>query len=389
MRTSHLLPATAMACLLLSAGAAHAQQVLSAGNLTATNTTQGLLLGTSAAQADTYLVVANWSQISGNPYSNEARFALNANVAGTGTTYRGTGAFANGILNSSTSTTIWSYGTLSNPITAGGSVALRYSQTFSGSSATWANTRVVLNPAVNDTTTRSGLTAPTSYTDLGVIAIGATNRTITVSNTATGAAGRNWYRFTVSGNVSNALGNALDFFTTGATDTGLVLFRQTASGLVPVADGDDIGGFENRNSGISLGSADPASNGRDSYAQPGDPLYFQGQGADRNAPTGFTSGFFTGTPGAANLDASQTYWLGLSAYNPYLSSTLIGGGTTLGADGISINTSGNHELTWGDPTAALGDLTLEIRSIPTPGTFVTIALAGFVASRRRRTAGKV
>ncbi len=368
------------------AGSAQAQQIFSAGNLTATNTVQGQLLGNATSGASTFLITTNWSANAGSPYSNEARFALNSDPSGSGTSYRGPGAFGSGTANNSSATTLFSYGTLAAPVSAGAPVALRYNQTFAGSSATWSNTRVVLNPTINDNATRSGLSVPATFTDLGTLAVGSTNLSINAANTASGAAGRNWYRFAVSGNVTNSIGNALDIFGGNAGDSGLVVFRQTASGLIPIAEGDDIAGAANRGAGVSFGSSDATSNFRATYAPAGNATYFQGQGGDRGAVSGYDAGFFSGTPGAASLLAGETYFIGFSNYSPYLTSTLTGGGASLGADGTSVNVTGAYGLAWGNPTAALGSAaTLEIRSVPTPGAMALMGLGGLLVARRRRS----
>lgn len=371
--------------LTLLAGLAHGQETFIAGNLPATTAVQGLALGNAANPANTYLISTNWSAISGSPYSSEARVGLNGDPSGTGTTYLPSGAFANGVAENGTSSTIWSYGTLSSPIAAGAPLALRYNQSFAGSNALWANTRVVLNPTINDTATRAGLAAPTTFTDLGTLSIGTTNLSVASPNTTTGATGRNWYRFSVSSNVSSTLGNALDIFASNAGDSGLVIFRQTANGLIPIAEGDDIAAAANRSPGVSFGSADPTSNGRAGYAPVGNATYFRGQGGDRGPVAGYQNGFFSGAAGTATLLTGETYFIGLSNYSPYLTSTLTGGAATLGVDGISVNVTGAYALNWGNPTASLGSAaTLEIRSVPTPGAAALLGLGGLAIARRRR-----
>lgn len=367
------------------ASLAQAQQTFSVGTLAVTNTTQGQLVGNASGVANTFLVTTSWSPAAGGPYSSEARFSLNSDPNGSGISYLPTRAFSVGTAGNENSTTIWSYGTLNSPVTSGASIALRYNQSFGGSSATWADTRVVLNPTINDTASRIGLAVPATFTDLGTLSVGSTNRSINAGNAASGAAGRNWYRFSVSSNVSSARGNALDIFGTNSGDSSIVIFRQTAAGLLPIAEGDDIAGSANRNAGVSFGSADPTSNGRSGYSVVGNPGYFQGQGGDRIALAGFENGFFSGENGGASLLAGETYFIGFSRYSPYITSSLAGGSATLGLDGISVNVSGTYSLAWGNPTSALGaGATLEVRSVPSPGATALVALGGLALSRRRR-----
>ncbi|MFZ4576263.1 MAG: hypothetical protein ACOYN0_17905, partial [Phycisphaerales bacterium] len=359
---SHVIALSGLV-LTVIAGSVHAQQTFAAGGLTATTAVQGLSLGNATSAANTFLIATDWSAIAGNPFSNEARFALNGDPSGSGTVYRGTSSFANGAGANANTSTLFSFGTLSAPVPAGAPVALRYNQTFTGSSASWANTRVVLNPTINDNATRAGLGVPTNFTDLGTFAIGATSLSVNAANTTIGATGRNWYRFSVNTNVSSSLGNALDIFGNNAGDSGLVVFRQTANGLIPVAEGDDIAGAANRNAGVSFGSADATSNHRTTYAPVGNATYFRGQGGDRGAVNGYQNGFYSGVAGAATLLAGETYFIGYSNFSPYLAGTLTGGGASLGLDGTSVNVTGAYALNWGNPGTALGSAaTREIRS---------------------------
>lgn len=367
-----------IACALL-AGSACGQQVFNAGTLNAIQSTRGLSLGPATAGATSYLITTNWSTPSGG-FSIDAEFALaqNAAPAAAGTTYRPMGRFNNGQSNGGP-LQLFAYGSLAAPIAAGQNVAINYRQNFSGATGTFANTRVVLNPIINAVTTRTGLSVPASFTDLGKFDVGQTSLTLPVSGGT-----RQWFRFQVDGAVSNSLGNALDIFTTGSFDSRLVLFRQTAIGLLPVANTDDIASGSNLNAALSFGSANPASNGRGTYAQPGATNFFAGQGGTEAAPVGFDAGYFAGPAGAASLSSTEVYWLGLQNWNGVLSSSGPAPTATLGSDGVSVNITDTRTLTWASTTTSISATTLNIRSIPSPGAAGVVLVAGVFATRRRR-----
>lgn len=403
------MPATVAALVIAAAGGAASAQVALppvAGPSVPVNTTWvgGYNVGpVPAGSYSSYLIITNWdgSTITANQWSNEARASLHsAPLSGTpgngagGPTGSGTihiatpsGAIGSAGNFDAVNNMFW-FGNLANPINSVGSTDLYLSQrqTFSGvPSVTWSNMRVVLNPTITDDRTLNGLATPGAVTNLGTLAVGNTNLTIPVTNTSTGADGFSWFRFQVGSNVSAA--DAFDLFTspgaTGSVDTRLTLFRNTGTGLVPVASTDDMTGT--LQAGLTFGSSDNTALGRSTYDSVS-PGWFNGRGGTLGLPNLAGFDYFAGVPGAATLSAGTDYFLALSHFAGTTPAASLAGGTVLNMDELGVTLTGTVTIAMGNPTTALGtdQAVLNIRSIPAPGAFAILGLGGLVATRRRR-----
>lgn len=375
-----------------------------------TTWTGGLALGTSPSGTySSYLVVTDWggSSPANDQWSSEARFSLHGGPlsgapgtgaggpAGSGTIHVAVASTAVGSANNVNSQTdmFW-FGNFANAYTSDGSNDLYFSarQTFAGGGqADWSNIRVVLNPNVNDTRTLNGLAGPANFTDLGTLIVGNTAMNMAVDNTNTGEDGASWFRFQVDKNVGPD--RAFDIFTSGVAgganqnfDTRVTLWRTTASGLIPVAGTDDMGGTNGLHGGVTFGSSDPNGLRRNEYNS-NHPLFFNGRGGTQtlaNAPLDY----YANNAGAGRLFASEEYFLRVSHFSgTAFTSSILGGGTTLGGDGVSVNLVGDVTFGAGNPTTAMGigNVQLNFYSIPEPSSALLLTgLLGAMISIRRR-----
>lgn len=374
-----------IACACIVSGSVHAQQVFNLGNLNATEARQGVALGTAMAPVTRYMVVTDW--VPGVNASNwDAEFSITQQPfpAAPINVYRSIGRFRYGpqFADGSPQRLI-DVGTFTIAPSAGSHLAFNYQQRFFGATASWNNTRVVLDPIINDNRTRAGLAVPTSFTNLGTLTVGQTSLNL---NTGPASA-RVWYRFSVNADVTNVAQNAFDIFTAGTTgfDPRITLFRQTSSGLLPVADTDESHPGS-RNAALSFGSGDATSNGRFTYPASAPSGFFVGQGGNVAAPTGYESGYYANTLGAASLRAGETYWLGVQYWGSQITSSLANESVSLGLDGISANFSGNYNLSWTEiPNNPVANMAISFRSIPSPGVLAIVVVGGVWSSRRRRS----
>ncbi|HMP02708.1 MAG TPA: PEP-CTERM sorting domain-containing protein [Gemmatales bacterium] len=411
--------------LLLAVGAAlclapvlHAQHPFApipgpSGGVT-TTWSGGYNLGTAPAGTySSYLIITNWgpSTALNDQWSNEARASLHGSpldaAPGTGTggpANSGTihiatpGAATGSASNINAVTNMFWFGSLSSPFVSTGAnnLFLSHRQTFnSAGDVTWQNMRVVLDPNVTNNRTVNGIAAPAAFTDLGTLQVGNTNLTFAVDNPNTGAAGFNWYRFQVDANVDAS--TAFDIFTTpgatGTLDTRLTLFRNSATGLIPVASTDDMSGT--LHAGLTFGSSDDTAFLRDTYdaISPG---WFNGRGGTLALVNLNGLGYFSGVPGAATLSDSLEYFLAVSHFSGTApTAPLTGGGTLLDLDELGVTLTGTVNIGLGNPGTAMGDgnVTLNFRSIPEPTSLALLAAAMsggafFVRRRRQRRSRK-
>ncbi len=359
-----------------------------------------------AGSYSSYMIVADWSGLSspGNQWSNQARAALHGGPlggtpgtgaggpAGSGTIYAATPWAAIGSASSISpvQNMVW-VGNMATNFNSDGTnnLYLSHRQTFDGFFglyAQWRNMRVVLNPTVTNSRTVNGIAAPATVSDLGTLNVGSTNLTLPVNNTSTGAGGISWFRFQVDSNVGTS--SAFDIFTTpgsaGFVDTRLTLFRNTGTGLVPVASTDDMTGT--LQAGLTFGSADPTSLSRDTYDSVS-PGWFNGRGGTTELPNMQGFDYFSGIAGLATLTSTSEYFLAvshLSGADP--NADLVGNGAALHANGLGVTLTGTVNVSMNYPVAAMGNdrVLLNFRSIPTPGAMALLGLGGLMAARRRR-----
>ncbi len=353
-------------------------------------------LGTAPAGTYTsYLVVTDWFSVGGTyQYSSEATYALSSlggagttgssgtAPTGAGTIYRNNGSVAaTGSLSSGSSARTnmyWTGNLTTNFVSTGAeSLFLNFGQRFASgvNNARWQNVRVILNPSNNVVTNNVGIAAPSSFVDLGNITPGSSitgapnyfNTGITGS-TAAGTPVQ-WYRFNLQTAISSANALDIDTFGTGAPPTGvdtrLILWQQTANGLVPVGNNDDIsGGLYNNASFLSYG------NSSTSFGSSGLASENRGYGNPFN---------YAGTAGAAL--AVGDYFISVGYYTNNSSSSSSTSAVFTGTGINSVTTT-----TWSMSTAGTtyGDYILNIRAIPTPGTAGLMGLGMLAAARRRR-----
>ncbi|MBX3386980.1 MAG: PEP-CTERM sorting domain-containing protein [Phycisphaeraceae bacterium] len=405
----------ALGAALGAAGVASAQVALPAvpGPSAGVTTTWsgGYNLGPVPAGSYTSaLVITNWdgSTAAANQWSSEARASLHGAAlsgtpgtgslgpSGSGTVhYNAPGAAVGSAGNINAVNNIFWFGNMGTAFNSDGTndLYLSHRQTFNGVPAvTWSNMRVVLNPTVtNGRTLGTGVTAPGTFSDLGTLAVGNTNLTLPVNNTSTGAAGISWFRFQVNSNVDAS--SAFDIFSSDGPngvnfDTRVSLFRNTGSGLFPVASTDDMNGATNRHGGVTFGSSDPTALGRDMYEPATAPGFLNGRGGTLTLAAMDGFGYFANTPGAGTLSAGTEYFLAVSHWSTTApTATLVGGGTALNMDELGVTLTGTVNAGIGAGSAtALGtdNVLINFRSIPTPGAMALLGLGGLVAARRRR-----
>lgn len=389
---TYLFAALAGTAIASVAQAQYAFPVFNPAPSATTSTWRNTNLGAAPAGSyTTFMVMLDWTSVgAGNGWSNEARSTLssmpaNANTLSTPTypvgnvLYRNNLAAATGSAGTTANVNnIYWTGTLATSYAGGSDMYLNFRQSFGAANPNWSNVRVVLNPIVNAVTNyATAITAPSTFTDLGTLAVGNTNQSHAV---APGAGA--WFRFQVSSNVNNAQNNAFDFFTSGAEDTRLHIFRQTPGGLLPIASNDDIAGATNRNGGASFGSSDPNAYGRDTWntTVAGGAAWFNGRGGDTvsaNVPS------LTNTAGSGALNAGDVYW----AWSGYWSGS--GLATTSQTslqmpNAVTFNTVATHTVNFTSTPLTTIPFALEIRSVPTPGSAMLLGMGGLVALRRRR-----
>ncbi|MBK9120483.1 MAG: hypothetical protein IPM18_12925 [Phycisphaerales bacterium] len=258
----------------------------SPGNVSPTWTGQAL----TGAPADTYVgfeVLADWSAVSGNPWSNESRVFFSDVIGGgsatlptgIGVSYT-TGAVsaANGASNGNPLFNLRFAGGFATAFNGTDPLALNFRQTFGGSVADWQNVRVTLKTMVIPTATDLGtLSGPLSIT--GSLAAGEVK----------------WYKFTIDQAIDNALGTFLDIDTEGSllapsNDTELGLYA--ANGTFITTDDDDGTALLSQ---LTYGEVGPrpapgdglAYNGRDGSLAPG--TYYIALGAFNTAFSNFFS----------------------------------------------------------------------------------------------------
>jgi hypothetical protein len=358
-----------------------------------------------AGTYSSYLIITNWngSTSTANQWSSEARASLHGGPLGPTPGTAGTGPAGSGTIHVATpsaafgsansfivQTNMFWFGNMTTAFNSDGTnnLYLSHRQTFLGPGphVSWSNMRVVLNPTVTNSRTVNGIAAPSTVTDLGTLAVGSTSLTLPVNNTSTGAAGISWFRFQVSSNVDPS--SAFDIFTTpgsgGTTDPRLTLFRNTGTGLVPVASTDDMTGT--LQAGLTFGSSDPTALGRNTYDSVS-PGWFNGRGGTLSLPNLDGLGYFSGVAGLATLASTNEYFLAVSHFaGSAPSAALVGGGTTLDANELGVTLTGTVNIGLGNPTTALGtdNVLLNFRSLPTPGAMTLLGLGGLMAARRRR-----
>jgi hypothetical protein len=406
------LAAAASMCVLAPALAQHTfpvQHTQRFGPLGST-WSGGVNLGAAPSGTySTYLIATDWSTVgSGSDTSTQTRFALHtgalaANPGSNVTGPSGSGSIvayrqynAVGALNTQTDRTrmFW-YGRVGQP-------QVRQTYTPSGTDPlylSWqtgvavpgnggvSNTRVTLNPRVTDTRTFVGRPAPTSFIDLGTLNTGDVSIDLPVSGSS-GLGGERWARFSLTGDVSNALSNTFDVFTrtnVGRGVGGLILWRETAAGLIPVSSTSTLDtGPNGIATGLTFGSANTSAFGRP-YGANFNPTYFDGRGGEGWVlePWLEPPGFVGGTPGAApaglaSLSAGQTYWLTIG---PVVWTSNNGTTITLDPDGAGVTVGGNVIYSSGVSTRSFGS-TVFIRSVPAPSALALLGIAA-VSSRRR------
>ncbi len=322
---------------------------------------------------------------SGGPLNSGPRHSFNVNAASGATT-----AAQSQVAN------LWWQGNVSvaAPIAGGQPVRLSFQANQSGSNGRVSNTVVTLNPRIDDQRTFRGQVVPTpdllpqTFTDLGTLAVGNVNLSLPVS-AALGSQGTRWYKFQVDRTLSAGEASTFDLFTTaGSTsllDSKLIMFRETATGLIPAASSDQIDLSFSRAAGLSFGSANPALFGR-GYGLPGAAGYFVGQGGNVTllATAAPREGFFANQAGGASLSAGQTYWLAVGHGSLTLSGMLPT--QSLGADRRSIVWGGEVVYGLSGPVSFL-ETRLEIRSVPGPALGgVAACVVGALGARRRRGA---
>jgi hypothetical protein len=372
-----------------------------AGPTAAANTTWlgGYNLGTSTANTyTTYFIAADYigSTAAADQWSNEARVSLHgsalgatpgtssAGPAGSGTIHFASGSATGSAGNINPVANMYWTGTLGSSFVSTGAndLYLSHRQTFSATTPVngLSNIRVVLNPNITSgTVLGTGVAVPSTYTDLGTLVVGATSLDIAASNSNTGAAGFNWYRFQVDSNV-NSLSNVFDMYTQGASDTRLTLFRNVpGQGLFAVASTDDIpsSGFQ---AGLTFGSSNTTQDTRP-YLFTGS-TFFNGQGGNTTLAALSPFGYFANTAGAATLSAGTEYFVALSQFSGSAPFTTTVSGITISPTSVNIGSTINMGL--GNPTVALGSTTFSIRSVPEPSALILVALAGIAGYRRRR-----
>lgn len=365
----------------------------------------GYNLGTAPAGVySSYLIIANYngSSVPADQWSNEARASLHggplsgtpgtaaAGPTGSGTVHIATPAAAIGSAGNinPVSNMFW-FGNMTNNFNSDGSNSLYLShrQTFNATGdASWSNMRVVLNPTITNSRTVNGIAAPGVVSDLGTLGVGTTNLSLPVNNPSTGAGGFSWFRFQVDSAVNAS--NAFDIFTTpgavGTSDTRLTLFRNTGTGLVPVASTDDMTGT--LQAGLSFGSSDPTTFDRGTYDSVS-PGWFNGRGGTLALANMAGLEYFANAPGTATLSASNEYFLAVSHFSGTApTATLAGGGTLLNGDELGVTLTGTVTAGLGNPTTAMGidNVVVNFRSIPSPGALALMAVGGLIANRRRR-----
>jgi hypothetical protein len=360
----------------------------------------GYNLGTSTAGNYTsYFVAIDWlgSTALANQWSNEARASLHSGVLGATPGTLTTGPAGSSTIHlAKTVSATGSAGNI-NPVnnirwngnfgtsfvsTGANNLYFSHRQSFNATptSATWGNMRVVLNPnIISSTVLGAGLAAPGTFTNLGALTVNQTSLDLAANNTNTGAAGINWYRFTVDKNVDPS--NAFDMYTSGALDTRLTLFHNTGSGLFAVESNDDTIGL---NAALTFGSSDPTAHQRD-YGT-GSAL-FNGRGGNLAIANLAGLGYFANTAGAATLSDTNEYFLALSHFSGTApSATLTTTGFAINPTNVTISSSVNMAM--GNPTTALGTgvVSLHFRSLPEPGSAVmlgSLLVTGMIFRRRR------
>lgn len=152
MKKRTALLALAAGAALAAASAASAQVTINLGTLTVPQPVTAINISTliPAGTYTSYTFTTDWSAIAGDPWSNEAFWALNNTgwpTGGGNIFFVNPGPAGNSAANGSSVTLTWS-GSLTNPITTNGSdpVFFLYQQSFAGSSATWANATLTLIP---------------------------------------------------------------------------------------------------------------------------------------------------------------------------------------------------------------------------------------------------
>ncbi len=358
-----------------------------------------------AGSYSSYLIITNWngSSPAADQWSSEARASLHGGPLGgtpgtgaggpavSGTIHVATPGSAIGSAGSiAAQNNMFWFGSMGTNFNSDGTndLYLSHRQTFTGPGphVSWSNMRVVLNPTITNARTVNGIAAPGTVADLGTLNVGSTDLTLPVNNTSTGAGGISWFRFQVNSNVDAS--SAFDIFTSagsaGSSDTRMTLFRNTGTGLVPVASTDDMTGT--LQAGLTFGSSDPTALGRDTYDSIS-PGWFNGRGGTLALANLAGLGYFSGTPGAASLDATNEYFLAVSHFSGTApTAPLTGGGTVLDMDELGVTLTGTVNVALGNPGTAMGtdNVLLNFRSIPTPGAMALLGLGGLMAARRRR-----
>jgi len=381
--------AVALAIGLPCGGPAAAQYVFApvpaSGPHQSTDWQGGFNLGTAASGTYTsYFIATDWATTAGDQWSTEARAALHGGPLGaspgsaffgpvdSGTNYAATyGPPAGSRSDPTPRTNMHWRGSLDTPFMSDGSTPLYLStrQTWSNADplldmATWSNIRVVLDPVINETTLTTGAPVPTVATNLGTLAVGSTGLSLSVSNTATGAAGISWYRFTVDSPVDST--NAFDFYTTVGGEpvrSVLSLFADSATGLLPVASDSGMDYFSGSDSGLTFGSTDASQFQRLSYQVP-NPGFFDGRGGTI-ALDGFgpSDGYYDDVPGAALLSPGTDYYLAVGRPDAGFIDATVTGSVAIGAGGtVSITNERFVGVTTGTLPLGTGNVTLRIES---------------------------
>jgi hypothetical protein len=218
----------AVAAILVLVSTALADYSFPAFNLANVPSGDGFAVPLPGAPADVYwgfTVTTNWSAVSGNPWSSEARVGFyDVYPAPALTYYSPAGPTSGGASNGNPAFLTWNAG-FTQPFTGGAlPFTFRAYQSYTGSLANWNDITVTLKPGV----------MPTTYTDLGII-----DGPLTVTGTL--ASGEiKWYRFEIFEDVI-APDTFFDIDTEGSTitgpDTELGLFDN--SGYLKGTDDDD------------------------------------------------------------------------------------------------------------------------------------------------------
>lgn len=195
----------ALAAGLAVAGAAQAQHTINLGNLNVTSTILSVDLNGATIPAGTYVAASlstNWLAGPGDPWSNEAIWALTSGAGATGTFYVDPGIAPNSAGNGNPVTLAWNDTPFDVNYNGGDSLHFAALQTFGGSSATWGDTTLELLTSIN-------VTPPTSSF------VGVNPNTMAIDPIA--ASQVIWYSFDVAGGAG---ANPWSISSAGSTNTG-------------------------------------------------------------------------------------------------------------------------------------------------------------------------